>query len=321
MKVSIGVAVLSFVVVGCAPGSKICGEAYASKYVVVEDTTGQRIWKMPFKLGVAGYTMRRKSLDETLEIMRALDLHYLCVKDYHLKFSASDDEIVEFKAKCAKYNVTGYGLGPLYTKDNASVRKYFEFAKRFGAKVIIGVPYEPTDAKDAWAKRKGSRNQLEYIDKLVKEFDIRYAIHNHGPNSPEMYPDVNYGWNLIKDLDPRIGFCLDIGWEFGCNHDPAKTIWEHGDRIYDIHLKNFALNLPGAEKVGGRSFTAVPMARGAIDYAQIFKALAEVGYTGICSFEYERDFENNFGGLAESVGYARGVCDSIDVNEGRVNGK
>ncbi len=255
--------------------------------------------------------MRRKGLDETLEILQALDLHYLCVKDFHLTYTASDAEIRAFKAKCAMRGVTAYGLGPLYTKDDESVRKYFEFAKRFGAKVIVGVPYEQTDEMDSWNKRKGSRKQLEYIDKLVKEFDIRYAIHNHGPNSPEMYPDVAYGWNHIKDLDRRIGFCLDVGWEFGADHDPATTIRQFGDRIYDVHLKNFAINLPGAQMVGGKSFTTVPMPRGKIDYGDVFRALAEIGYSGVCSFEYERDFENNFGGLAESVGYARGICDMI----------
>ena len=282
-----------------------------SAYVVFEDTTGQREWKMPFQLGLAGYTMHKKSLDETLEIMQSLDLHFLCVKDFHLKYTATDAEIAAFKEKCAKYGVTGYGLGPLYTKDNAAVRAYFEFAKRFGTKVIVGVPYDPTDAKDSWGKRKGSRKQLEYIDTLVKEFDIKYAIHNHGPNSPEMFPDVEYGYNLIKDLDKRIGICMDVGWEFGCDRDPAETIRTYGDRIYDIHLKNFAVNVKGAHKIGKNSFTTVPMPRGKLDYASIFKALSDVGYKGVCSFEYERDFTNNLGGLAESVGYARGICDAV----------
>ena len=311
-------AAMAAVVAGCATEGKkdcACKDCTCAKkpYIVVEDTTGQRVWKMPFRLGLAGYTMHKKSLDETLEIMRALDLHYLCVKDFHLKYTASDAEIAAFKEKCAKYGVTGYGLGPLYTKDNESVRKYFEFAKRFGAKVIVGVPYDPTDEKDSWGKRRGSRKQLEYIDKLVKEFDIRYAIHNHGPNSPEMYPDVAYGWNLVKDLDKRIGFCMDVGWEFGCDRDPAETIRKYGDRIFDIHLKNFAIDLPGARKIGKNSFTTVPMPRGKIDYGTVFTALAEAGYSGVCSFEYERDFDDNLGGLAESVGYARGVCDTIRV--------
>ena len=284
-------------------------------YVAVEDTSGQKAWKMPFRLGLAGYTMYKKSLDETLEIMRAVDLHYLCVKDFHLKYTATDDEIAAFKAKCAKFGVTPYALGPLYTKSNEEVRGYFEFARRFGAKVIVGVPFEVAPGRpDKWTERIGSRKQLEYIDTLVKEFDIRYAIHNHGPNAPQMFPDVEYGYALVKDLDPRIGFCMDIGWEFGCGRDPAETIRKYGDRIYDLHVKNFALNLPGAQKIGKNSFTTVPLPRGAIDYGSVFKALAEIGYDGVASFEYERDFENNLEGLAESVGYARGVCDTVRVS-------
>ncbi len=309
MKTNILLASLAAAVVGCVSTS----QTPAPKYAHVEDTTGQRIWKMPFKLGLAGYTAHKMSLDQTLEMMQALDLHYLCVKDFHLKYTATDAEIAAFKAKCAKFGVTPYALGPLYTKTNEEVRKYFEFAKRFGAKVVVGVPYDAGDAKDTWSKRKGSRKQLEYIDKLVKEFDIRYAVHNHGPNAPEMFPDVAYGWNLIKDLDKRIGFCMDVGWEFGSDRDPVETIRQHGDRIYDVHLKNFALNLPGAQKIGKNSFTTVPMPRGALNYDEIFKAFADVGYDGVCSFEYERDFDNNLGGLAESVGYARGVCDAIHV--------
>ena len=313
---------LSGLVIGCASspeGEKpACACAPAKpRYIVIENTAGQRAWKMPFRLGLAGYTMHRKGLDETLEIMRALDLHYLCVKDFHLKYTASDAEIAAFKAKCAAYGVTPYALGPLYTDSNEKVRAYFEFAKRFGAKVVVGVPYElGAGQKDSWNERMASRRQLEYIDTLVREFDIRYAIHNHGPQVAKMFPDVKAGYELVKDLDSRIGFCLDVGWEFGCGRDVAETIRTYGDRIYDIHLKNFAVDIPGGQvlsKEVPHSFTTVPMPRGKIDYAGVFKALADVGYDGVCSFEYERDFDNNFGGLAESVGYARGVCDTVIV--------
>ena len=313
------VPVVAAAVVGCVStepcACKKC--ACGKSYIVVEDTAGQRAWKMPFKLGLAGYTMHKKSLDETLEIMRALDLHYLCVKSFHLKYTASDEEIAAFKAKCAKYGVTGYGLGPLYTDSNEKVRAYFEFAKRFGAKVIVGVPYELAPGqKDNWGERLASRKQLEYINTLVKEFDIRYAVHNHGPQVAKMYPDVKFGYDMIKDLDKRIGFCMDVGWEFGCGRDPAETIRTYGERIYDIHLKNFAVDIPGGQilsKEVPHSFTTVPMPRGKIDYGPVFKALADVGYDGVCSFEYERDFDDNLGGLAESVGYARGVCDTLHV--------
>ena len=258
---------------------------------------------VPFKIGVAGYTFNKRTLDDALAIMQKADVHYLCVKDFHLPFSSTDEQIAAFKEKCASYGVTPYAIGPIYDKDANSIRKRFEFAKRLGVKTVVGVPYEPTDEKDTWSKRRGSRALLVEIDKLVKEFDIKYAIHNHGPASPEMYPDVAYGWNLIKDLDPRIGFCIDVGWEYGCGKDPAATIREHADRIFDAHIKNF----PKGERNGG----SIPLPRGKIDLVPVFKAFAEVGYTGVCSLEYEKEFEDNERAVIECIAYERGVCDAI----------
>ena len=139
----------------------------------------------------------------------------------------------------------------------------------------------------------------------MKEFDIRYAIHNHGPASPDMYPDVAYGWNLVKDLDPRIGFCMDVGWEYACGKDPAASIRQYHARLFDLHVKNF-------EK-GKKNGAATPLPRGKIDYVKIVKALIDVGYDGVCSLEYERDFTDNLAPVAESVGYFRGLVDALNA--------
>jgi len=257
---------------------------------------------VPFRLGVAGYTFHKRTLDDSLAIMQKADVHYLCVKDFHLPFTATDDDIAAFKAKCASYGVTPYAIGPVYVKDAEKLRGQFEFAKRLGVKTVVGVPYEPADEKDTWSKRRGSRALLLEVEKLVKEFDIRYAIHNHGPASPEMYPDVEYGWNLVKDLDPRVGFCIDVGWEYGCGKNPAETIRKYADRIYDAHIKNFEIGKPDG--------ASVPLPRGKIDLASVFKAFADAGYSGVCSLEYEKDFEDNLLAVVESIAYERGVCDA-----------
>ena len=258
---------------------------------------------VPFRIGVAGYTFNKRTIDDALAIMQKADVHYLCVKDFHLPFSATDEEIAAFKEKCASYGVTPYAIGPIYDKDVSKLRGRFEFARRLGVKTVVGVPYEPTDEKDSWNKRRGSRELLLEIDKLVKEFDIRYAIHNHGPASPEMYPDVEYGWNLVKDLDPRIGFCIDVGWEYGCGKDPADTIRKYADRIYDAHIKNFEIGKPDG--------ASVPLPRGKINLVRVFQAFADVGYEGVCSLEYERDFQDNLLAVVECIAYERGVCDAI----------
>jgi len=262
---------------------------------------------VPFKLGVAGYTFKARTVDELLVIMQKADVHYLCVKDFHLPFTATDEEMAAFKEKCASHGVTPYAIGPIYDKDAAKLRSRFEFAKRLGVKTVVGVPYEPTDEKDSWSKRRGSRTLLLEIDKLVKEFDIRYAIHNHGPKSPEMYPDVEYGWNLVKDLDPRVGFCIDVGWEYGCDKDPAETIRKYGARIFDAHIKNFEIGKPNG--------VSVPLPRGKIDLVKVFQAFADVGYAGVCSLEYERDFKDNILAIVESIAYERGICDTIKTNK------
>lgn len=268
--------------------------------------------KVKFQFGMAGYTMHKFNLEQTLDTLKKTDIHNLCVKDFHLPLHATDAEIKAFKDKCAAAGVTPYAAGPLYTRTNEDVRRFFAYAKRLGVKTIVGVPYDAGDAKDSWNKRKGSRKQLEYIDTLVKEFDIRYAIHNHGPASPEMYPDVSYGWNLVKDLDSRIGFCMDVGWEYG-THDAAgrepmqallDSIHTYGSRIYDLHFKNFELNRPN-----GRS---IPLPRGKIDFVRVMQALVDIDYRGVCALEYERDFDNNLAAIAECVGYWRGIADTLD---------
>lgn len=268
--------------------------------------TASAAWAdVPFRLGVAGFSFRKKTLDESLAIMQRADVHCLCVKDFHLRYDADDATISAFREKCAKAGVEPYALGPLYTETAEAVRAYFAFAKRMGVKLIVGVPYEQGDAADSWSARRGSREQLKEIERLVREYDIRYAIHNHGPSAPQQYPDVAYGWNLVKDLDPRIGFCLDVGWEFACGNDPVETIRRYADRIYDVHIKNFEIGKPDG--------AAVPLPRGKLDYVKIFTALAEVGYAGVCALEYEKDFEDNLAPIAESIGYARGVADAIRV--------
>ena len=259
--------------------------------------------EVPYSIGLAGYTFRKKTLDETLDIMQRVDAHYLCVKEAHLKYDADDAAIAAFKKKCAEHGVVPYALGPLYTQDVSQLRPYFEFAKRMGVKVVTGVPFDPPAGKGK--PRTSSRKQLEEIDKLVKAFDIRYAIHNHGPSMPKLFPDADHGWALIKDLDPRVGFCLDIGWEYANGKDPVATIRKYGDRIHDVHIKNFEKGKPNGH--------AIPLPRGKIDYVAVFSALAEVGYAGVCALEYERDFDDNLAGIAESIGYARGVTDALHV--------
>ena len=89
---------------------------------------------VPLKLGVAGYTFNKRTLDDALEIMKRADVHYLCVKDFHLPFKSTDEQMAAFKEKCASYGVTPYAIGPIYVGEAAKLREQFEFARRLGDK-------------------------------------------------------------------------------------------------------------------------------------------------------------------------------------------
>ena len=258
---------------------------------------------VPFKIGIAGYTFNKKSLDESLKIMQKIDCRYLCHKDFFLKYDASDAEIATYLNKTSEYGVKTLATGPLYAKDEATVRAQFEFAKKLGVKILVGVPYEvKRGAKDGWGpNRLESEEMLDIIEKLVKEYDMYYAIHNHGPDIPNLYPTAESVMARISTRDRRIGVCLDVGHERRAGCDPVAFIRKHADRIFDVHIKNI--------KVDPVRNIAMEGPRGELDIPAIFQALADVGYSGVCHIEYEKDFKDNAMGLAESFGYYRGVAD------------
>jgi inosose dehydratase len=236
-----------------------------------------------FRIGMAGYTFVKFDIDKTLETMQRADVHYLCIKDFHLPMNSTDEQITAFHAKLKEKGVTGYAVGPVYMKTKEDVDRGFEYAKRVGVKLIVGVPnYE----------------LLPYVDQKVKEYGFNYAIHLHGPDI-KIYPDADDVWEHVKDLDPRIGMCLDIGHDTRNGKDPVADLKKYHLRVFDIHIKD----VTGATKLG----YSVEVGRGIIDFPAFVKMLRKVGYTGVCSLEHERNMDNPFMGIAESIGYFRGV--------------
>ena len=219
----------------------------------------------PFRLGMAGYTFVNFDLDTTLRTLQRLDIHYLCIKD----------------------GVTGYAVGPIYMKSEAEIDRAFEYAKRVGVKLIVGVPnYE----------------LLPYVDKKVKEYDFHYAIHLHGPDI-KTYPDATDVWEHVKDLDARIGMCLDIGHDLRNGCDPVADLERYHTRVFDMHIKD----VTDSTKAGH----AIELGRGKIDFVALIKMMRQVNYTGMCSLEYEKDMKDPFLGIAESIGYFKAVSDVI----------
>ena len=259
-----------------------------------------------FRIGVAGYTFCEVPLDKALGTMQAIDCNILAHKDFFLPYDADEKAVIAYRHKLAAAGVETYATGPLYAETEAKLRQQFEFAKRLGIKVLVGVPFDfNPKGKDVPPKelRLESDKVLDIVDRLVKEYDMRYAVHNHGPDNACLYPTAEAALKRIGNRDWRIGVCLDIGHERRAGLDPVEFIRKHGDRIYDVHLKNIRID-PVAN-------FAMEGPRGDLDIPAVFRALADVGYDGVCHIEYEKNFEKNEMALAESFGYYRGCLDAL----------
>jgi len=239
----------------------------------------------PFKLGMAGFSFVHFDLETTLKTLKSLDIHYLCIKDFHLPFKATDAEIKAFHEKCASYGVTGYGVGPIYMKTAEEVNNGFEYAKRVGVKLIVGVP---------------NLELLPLVDKKIKEYGFNYAIHLHGPDI-ELFPDATDVWEKTKNLDPRIGMCLDIGHNLRNGSDPVADLERYHTRVFDVHIKD----VTDSSKAG----VGIEIGRGKIDFPEFIKMMRKVNYTGVCSLEHEKDMKDPFIGIAESIGYFKAISD------------
>jgi inosose dehydratase len=282
---------------GVATAAAVGGQALGTSVSRAQETPATGHGQDTFRLGIAGYTFNKFKLDPTLEMVKRVDVHYLCIKDFHLPLNSTDQEIAAFHANCKSFNVTGYGVGPIYMGSEQEVNEAFAYARRVGVKVLVGVPFKMVEKK-----RVSSAELLKLVDAKVREFDIKYAIHNHGPDMPELFPSAESAMELIQDLDRRVGLCLDIGHEFRDGKDPLKAMTHFADRVHDIHLKNVT--------APDRKGRGIEMPRGAIDLLAFVRVLRQIRYSGVCGLEYEKDMDNPLTGVAESIGYFRGLMDA-----------
>lgn len=238
---------------------------------------------IPFQLGIASYTFREFSLEETIEMTRRLDIPKLCLKSMHMPLESTPEEISARAAKVKEAGIDLYGGGVIYMADEEQVENAFAYAGFAGMDLIVGVP---------------EHELLGLCNKKVRETGIKLAIHNHGPGD-EKYPTPESAYKLIKDMDPGMGLCVDIGHTVRIGADPIADTARFMDRVHDIHIKD--------EDKAEASGQTCEIGHGVIDIPGFLEMLLEKNYSKVVSFEYEKDGEDPLDGLAESVGYVRGV--------------
>jgi sugar phosphate isomerase/epimerase len=244
----------------------------------------------PVKLGLASYTFRNFTRDQMIGYMKQLritDLNCKDVKD-HLPMDPTAEA-----AAVADYTANGIKLhaaGTLYfpKDEDDDIRSKFEYCKRAGIKVIVaGDPEEKT---------------LPRIEKFVKEYDIKFAIHNHGPEDKIWHSPLDV-LKAVKGMDPRMGCCIDIGHTLRAGTDVIKAIHEVGPRLFNMHTKDLT------------DFTAkesqVAVGDGKLPFRQIFEALIAIKYQGFVDLEYEVHGDDPMPGVIASFSYMRGVLSGM----------
>lgn len=250
--------------------------------------TGPRGRAYRLRLGLASYSTRKLTLDETLELCREVDIAYVNLKDFHLPMTDSPEAIAAARAKIEAAGVRIMGGGTITLKnDAAQIRKAFEYAKAGGFPLIVAAP-EPA-AFDA-------------IEAAIREFDIKVAVHNHGPED-KAFPAPQDAYKLLKGRDSRFGLCMDVGHTSRAGVDPVKTVDECRDRLLDVHVKDLK------DKLVKESQCEV--GKGALDIPGLFRALLKIGFPGHVGLEYEINADNPRVGIRESFAYMRGVLDAL----------
>lgn len=242
---------------------------------------------IPFELGMASYTFRAFTLDQAIEMTKRLALKRITLKDMHLPMNSTAEEIKVALEKLKNAGLTLSSCGVVYMRSEEEVRHAFAYARTAGIRMMVGVPDQPL---------------LGLAERMVKETGISLAIHNHGPTD-QRFPSPESAYKLIANMDQRMGLCIDVGHTQRLGLDPAGEVERFFDRLLDVHMKDVS----SADAKG----STVEIGRGVIDVPKLLRTLVRLKYSGTLHFEHEKDQNDPLPGVAESVGYVRGVLATL----------
>ena len=240
------------------------------------------------KLGLTSYTLRNFTLDEAIAMAKEAGVKYISLKEMHLPFTSTTAERQAARRKIEDAGLTLLGGGVIYMKnDEREIRRYFEYAKDAGMPTIICSP-EP--------------DALGTVEGMVREYNIRIAIHNHGPGDKK-YPSPLDVLRLVNARDARLGICMDVGHTVRIGQDPVEAIQQCAGRLYDFHIKDVT-----AATAQGK---AIEVGRGVIDIPGVLRELIKVQYPYHLALEYEAKPAAPMAGMCESFGFIRGTLTGL----------
>lgn len=241
------------------------------------------------KIGVASYSLRKFPVDEALKMCQDMGVTYLSLKDVHLPRTDPPETIKANadKIRAAGFTIMGGGTITWKTNNEAEIRKDFEYAKAAGFPVIVCSPAPET---------------LDTVEKMVKEFDIKTAIHNHGTED-QWYPAPKDALDKLKGRDARMGICMDIGHATRAGADIVASVALAGPKLLDLHIKDL--------KDKNAKESQVEVGKGVLDIPGVFRALLKANFQGHVALEYEINESSPLVGMKESLAYERGVLAAL----------
>jgi sugar phosphate isomerase/epimerase len=237
------------------------------------------------RLGVASYSLRKFSRDKAIEMVRVLGTPYINLKSVHLPYELPPEELAAARREIAAggLEIVGGGVITFERNTDEDVERYFAYAKAAGMPLIAAHADAPT---------------LPRLERFAKQYDIKVAIHNHGPED-KRFPSPYDALKHIRSMDRRMGLCIDIGHTVRTGTDVVRAIADAGPRLLDLHAKDLRdLTAKASQCIVGE---------GAIPIAAIFQQLQAIGYQGYVNLEYEIDADDPLPGMKQSFAYMRGA--------------
>jgi sugar phosphate isomerase/epimerase len=244
---------------------------------------------VPFRLGVCSYSLRNFPRERMIEMVKALGTPYVNLKSFHLPYELSPAEIAAARAgvESAGLTIAGGGTITFDVDSDEGVARYFEYARAAGMPLIVAT-MDPT--------------LLPRVERHAKRYDIRVAIHNHGPEDRH-FPSPYDVLKTVRGLDRRVGLCIDVGHTVRTGTDVVRAARDAGGRLLDLHAKDLRdLKDEKSQCIVGE---------GAIPFPALFRQLAAMGYAGCVNLEYEIEPDDPLAGMQRSMAYMRGVAAGI----------
>jgi sugar phosphate isomerase/epimerase len=262
----------------------LAGLSAAGAAPVIENEMGG------FKLGVATYSLREFQRSLAIKMIKEVETPYVSIKEFHLPYRDTPEALArgrkEFEA--AGLRIMSGGVISTATESDSQIRRYFDYANVCGMPMLIMMPAE---------------QQLPAVERLVKEYDIRVAIHNHGPEDKNFATPQSV-LAAIKNLDSRIGLCIDLGHTSRTGTDIVKSCAEAGSRLIDVHIKDLKQALVKESQCD--------VGEGVLPLVAVFKQLKKMGYHGGVNLEYEINGDAPLTGILKSFAYMRGVLAGLE---------